>query len=1178
MLRGLVRMAKIDPEVAESVAALPWVGDGVTENERVVMNALAGIVAGDTGLAGRVASLVWIVDSVTEAESATLDKLSDIASEDVEFAMELVSLPWFMERVSRTTDQVLQSLYDVAKKDRELGKEVIALPWVTAYATDVRITTLYRLSNIASKDVEFAREIVSLPWFIESVTRSTERVLTILYNISLKDSALGKQAMSLSWLAGGVTWTDIDILNELEDIASEDLEFAKEVAALAWLTDDDFTDSESHALRELGEMATEHLDFAKEVVVLDWLTDDDLTEDEARALRELGAIATEDLEFAKEVVVLAWLTDDELTEDEATALRALGVFFFEDEELAKRVASVPWFIDDLTEIEKGTLQELTLVASYDLGLAKDLSTFSWFVDGVTATESETIERLARIASRSVELAKQVAALPWLVDDLTEEEGVILTAIFWIARKDVELTRKAVALPWLADEVTEAESRAFDGFRFIARIDPILANDITAYPWFSGEISQEHADALYGLAILAYKDLPLTRALSMLPWLVDGVTENERNALDRLNDIASENVELAKELAVKPWFTDGVSEDEGAVRSALVEVASRDAEFANEMAVLPWLTNGATMLEISAIYSLSDIATTDEEFVRKVIGWPRFGGRALRDLDFFLLYAFSKMDSEPLDELTAQPWFSDGLDDEEVALVVTLPYQDPELQKALMNDGIVRREEVSLPLAGEVTLWVVQDGGFELKDNVLSQMDEALRITEDFMGTPFPTTDVILLVASEEGTGYRVRQGYFGFHMAFESWEGDVYYGYQDTARYYLSHNFRNHRWLEEGGVKFVEAEFSHEIRLQDLSERKEELLWSLQSDCIDHGVENIRHDAYVMESEQVAGYYCTHILGEYLLRELKDVLGKNAMSSAMNEIYVVSGGHVPALRFSTPPSEEEIFEAFMKHAPAQRRGEVRELFQTLHGGDFAFPEIHKDDAEADAPPDAMLIEVGETVEGSLDYIFDFDYFGFQAVEGQRYRISVEHKDLGHTSITLYGPNGLNEEHERWKGRGQGQDGPLILWQASSSNVNYFAVQNFGGKTGDYAFTITPVAPAGPDDHGDEPESATEIGLGRLVSGNIDHDFDYDYFSFDAREGEEYTFNYYGGSFNILCADLIHRDGSRDSDWNNDCDIIGRWNYSETFGQSWIAQETGTYYLVLYGYAVRVGRYEFEVTR
>ena len=165
---------------------------------------------------------------------------------------------------------------------------------------------------------------------------------------------------------------------------------------------------------------------------------------------------------------------------------------------------------------------------------------------------------------------------------------------------------------------------------------------------------------------------------------------------------------------------------------------------------------------------------------------------------------------------------------------------------------------------------------------------------------------------------------------------------------------------------------------------------------------------------------------------------------------------------------------------------------------------------------------------------------------------------------------------RWKGRGKGPDGPLILWQAPCSEVYYFAVQNFGGKTGDYTLTITSVAPAEADDHGDGQESATNIRLGRLVSGNIDHDFDYDHFSFNVRKGEEYFFDFYWESPGLPCADLYQEDGSKVSDWTNHCDICTPSELGRGTSTQWVAPRNGKYYLSFHGFLERVGDYEFEI--
>ncbi len=54
------------------------------------------------------------------------------------------------------------------------------------------------------------------------------------------------------------------------------------------------------------------------------------------------------------------------------------------------------------------------------------------------------------------------------------------------------------------------------------------------------------------------------------------------------------------------------------------------------------------------------------------------------------------------------------------------------------------------------------------------------------------------------------------------------------------------------------------------------------------------------------------------------------------------------------------------------------------------------------------------------------------------------------------------------------------------------------------YTITVAAvDAGPDDHGDDVETATDISLGETIQGLMDYEFDLDYFRFTANRGQEY---------------------------------------------------------------------------
>ena len=1009
------------------------------------------------------------------------------------------------------TDAV-ETLIDLWVADADVAEQVAALPWASDGVDSLERDALRSLLGVTTTDALLAGEIIAFPWIVDSITEAESSILDRLVGIASSDTDLANQVVSLPWLVDGVTDDERVMLTALNRILTTDTTLAKRVAALPWFIDD-VEEVEWGLLDQLLGIAFRNIDLANQVVSLSWLVDS-VTDAESAVITAFAAARSEDVEFVNWAVTLPWLGDG-VTEAETAALRHALRLGEIDPDLAWATAVLPWFVDGLTGDERNAVDFLQSIATAEL-------------------------RGASEGDMGAQLAKLLLSRPWLADGVIHSEAAVIHALLNIAERDLNLARQIAALPWLA----------------------VVAN---SHEW-------SIATTLDGMS---EKDLELAKQVADLAWFTDGVREPEGAALYLLGEIALSDVELAKELATLPWFADGATQLEGIARLSLIYFASIDVELAKELATLPWFVDGVTELESSALHSLATIASRDIKFARTVIGWPRFGGGVQRDLDFFLLHALGRSDPELLATLTARTWFDDGLTDEEAALVVTLAGQNPSLYKALLIDSHLYHESISLPLAGEVNVWLVQDTSPVLNQESLRQIEDAARIAEEFFGVPFPTTDLIVLVVTEGKSEYGHLVRHLGSLMSVIVSRGQLYGIPHEAAHYYLTSNFRGHPWFTEGGANFIEALVNHERGRQDISSRETVVLKEVQSFCTDSGVENIRHNAYLLERGQVSYFQCNYRLGEYLLLNLLKIMGKNALSSALNELYVSSGGHVPALRFSTPPSEEDIYETFLKHAPSQG-DKVRKLFRDLHGGDFAFPEINFVDDEADEAENVKLVEIGEVVTGSLDYIFDFDYFQFQAEEGQSYRFGVAHETLGHTSITLYGPDGVSELRDMWQGRLMGSDGPLILWRAPSSEAYYFAVQNFGGKTGDYSFTIVPAEEATADDHGDSPGSATRIGRFKRIHGTIDDTFDEDYFRFNAYEGRVYHIFMRSKSTTDLCAQMYRADGNRSSEWHNRCDHGNLWEGGLVHGIRWVAPETGDFYLAISGFMESLGDYNFEI--
>ena len=286
----------------------------------------------------------------------------------------------------------------------------------------------------------------------------------------------------------------------------------------------------------------------------------------------------------------------------------------------------------------------------------------------------------------------------------------------------------------------------------------------------------------------------------------------------------------------------------------------------------------------------------------------------------------------------------------------------------------------------------------------------------------------------------------------------------ETAHYHFG---LGPRWLTEGGATFIETYVKDQSGIQPIADRKATVSQRVRSRCFDlNEIENIRHYAYVWGRSRGLVEDCIYEMGEILLLKVFEIFGEDIMVSALGELYGLMLGR-GSFEGGEREMEELVFDTFLKNTPQELQPRFRDLYHLLHGGPYAYPVINPSDDHGDDADTATEVTVGEVAKGRLDYHFDFDYFKFRAEEGQRYLINVNHETLRSSSLLLYGPDG--QTRERYLDRARVSSGPQIRWIPPSSGDYYFAVQNFGGKSGSYTATITSVAPI-PDDHGDDAAS------------------------------------------------------------------------------------------------------------
>ncbi|MXW29650.1 MAG: M1 family metallopeptidase [Chloroflexi bacterium] len=446
-------------------------------------------------------------------------------------------------------------------------------------------------------------------------------------------------------------------------------------------------------------------------------------------------------------------------------------------------------------------------------------------------------------------------------------------------------------------------------------------------------------------------------------------------------------------------------------------------------------------------TLNSVDALDMQLARKITGTSWFAEKGAFSAPVLnSLNSFLHRDTDALRELTVQPWFADGLDEEEAAFVVTLAWvaaRNSELYTDLLRTRYTQNRTISLPLAGDANIWIFQNTPFPPAEDLLAVVADTARISEGLLQVPFPTNDIILLVVDDTDRRYNFNYGKHlsGFMVVTRRPTG-LRSVRHETAHYYFS---GNPQWLGEGGTEFIAAYVRDKTGVQSLSDRKIEASQRVRTECYElNEIENIRHLSYVWGR---TSHECPYVMGENLLFNISEILGSDAMTSALRELY-----ELPLDEGSERDKEELVFNTLVKHIPPGRMEEFVDLYRRLHGGPYPDPGADLSDDHGDEAAAATAIAIGEIVEGSLDYHFDFDYFKFRAEQGQRYVISVNHDTLRASSLLLYGTDG--QAFERFTDRVRGPSGPRMQWTAPASGDYYFAVHNFGGESGQYTTAIT----------------------------------------------------------------------------------------------------------------------------
>ena len=129
------------------IDSLPWVADGITSDERRVMEHIRDLATIDRSMSQRVAGSPWLSNGVTEDELRMLADLRDLAGVHPEIAVLVTTVP---DQTGRLIEAVLYSLQRILSRDPGRSEQFLGQSWFQDGLTEDEAALIVALRSAAN--------------------------------------------------------------------------------------------------------------------------------------------------------------------------------------------------------------------------------------------------------------------------------------------------------------------------------------------------------------------------------------------------------------------------------------------------------------------------------------------------------------------------------------------------------------------------------------------------------------------------------------------------------------------------------------------------------------------------------------------------------------------------------------------------------------------------------------------------------------------------------------------------------------------------------------------------------------------------------------------------------------------------------------------------------------------